>query len=78
MSLLARFVDATAIAFCDHEFASRAEPGRWYLECVKCGTLTPGIEVGPRQAHAHVEPQADAAPVARRPLLSLLKLSRAA
>jgi hypothetical protein len=78
MSLLARLVDATATAFCDHEFASRAETGRWYLECVKCGTVTPGIEVGPRGAHAHAEPHVDQAPVTRRPLLSLLKLSRAA
>jgi hypothetical protein len=76
MSVIARLVDATATAFCSHEFASRHDPGRWYLECVKCGTLTPGIEVGP--GHVHAAAQVVEAPVVRRPLLSLLKVSRAA
>lgn len=78
MSLLARFVDATATAFCNHEYASRHDPGRWYLECVKCGTLTPGIEVGPRSMHADVETRVAEPPATRRPLLAFLKLSRAA
>jgi hypothetical protein len=78
MSLIARFVDATATAFCSHEFASRHDPGRWYLECVKCGTLTPGIEVGPGRTHAHADHRVDEAVSTRRPLLSLLGLSRAA
>jgi len=76
MSMWAKLVDATASAFCSHEWTSRHDPGRWYLECVKCGTLTPGIEVGP--GHVHAAAQVVEAPVVRRPLLSLLKLSRAA
>jgi hypothetical protein len=46
MSLLSRIADATASMFCHHEWTSRHEPNRWYLECVKCGNTTHGIEVG--------------------------------
>jgi len=47
---LSRIADVTASLFCSHEFASRHEARRWYLECVHCGATTPGIEVGPPQA----------------------------
>jgi hypothetical protein len=73
MSMWARLVDATAAAFCSHEWTSRHDPGRWYLECVKCGTLTPGIEVGRRASEAAARSQE-----ARRPLLAFSKASRAA
>lgn len=52
MLTLSRLADRTASFFCSHEFASRHEARRWYLECVHCGTTTPGIEVGPTQARA--------------------------
>jgi hypothetical protein len=73
MSMWARLVDATASAFCNHEWTSRHDPGRWYLECVKCGTLTPGIEVGRRATEA-----AARAEHTHRPLLAFPKASRAA
>jgi len=47
---LSRIADQAASLFCSHEFATRHEARRWYLECVHCGTTTPGIEVGPPQA----------------------------
>lgn len=73
MSMWAKLVDATAAAFCSHEWTSRHDPGHWYLECVKCGTLTPGIEVGRRATEAATRPER-----AHRPLLALSKASRAA
>lgn len=73
MSMWAKLVDATAAAFCSHEWTSRHDPGRWYLECVKCGTLTPGIEVGRRAAEAAARPEH-----VHRPLLAFSKASRAA
>ena len=73
MSIWARLADATAAAFCSHEWTSRHDPGRWYLECVKCGSLTPGIEVGRRATEAM--PRAQESP---RPLLAFSKASRAA
>lgn len=50
MLTLSRLADRTASLFCSHEFASRHDARRWYLECVHCGATTPGIEVGPAQA----------------------------
>jgi len=73
MSMWAKLVDATASAFCSHEWTSRHDPGRWYLECVKCGTLTAGIEVGRRAPEATARSQE-----ARRPVLAFSKASRAA
>jgi hypothetical protein len=61
-------VDATASMFCAHEWSSRHEPHRWYLECLKCGSTTSGIEVG-RKPSATVEMH----PASRRPSLAILK-----
>jgi hypothetical protein len=29
--------------FCRHEWMHRREPGRWWLECFKCGRTTHGV-----------------------------------
>lgn len=69
MSLLAKVIDATASVFCHHEWSSKHEPHRWYLECLRCGATTGGINVG-REALV-----ADAPAVHRRRAFALLKPS---
>jgi hypothetical protein len=70
MSLLARMIDATASVFCNHEWSSRHEPDRWYLECVRCGATTGGIAVG--REHAA---RAEAPSMHRHAALTVLKPS---
>jgi hypothetical protein len=50
MTALAKLIDGVATAFCSHEWSRRHEPDRLFLECIKCGSTTSGIEVGPRVA----------------------------
>jgi hypothetical protein len=73
MSLLARMIDATASVFCHHEWSSKHEPERWYLECLRCGATTGGINVG-RAARVAEAPAAHP----RRALALLKPSSRAA
>jgi len=70
MSLLARMIDATASVFCNHEWSSKHQPDRWYLECVRCGATTGGIAVGRNSAA-----QAGAPERHRHEALPLLKPS---
>jgi hypothetical protein len=48
VSSLTRIANVAVELFCTHEWTSRHEPHRLYLECMKCGRETPGIEVGRR------------------------------
>lgn len=66
MKTIAHMIDMATTLFCAHEWASRHEPARWYLECVKCRATTPGIEIGPRgQRRAQAEPRRVLIPLAR-------------
>jgi hypothetical protein len=46
-SWMSRMVDNVASILCEHEWTSRRETGRLYLECLNCRTATRGIVVGP-------------------------------
>jgi len=66
MQTIAHLIDAATTFFCAHEWASRHEPARWYLECVKCRATTPGIEIGRhRNPRSQAEPHGGLVPLAR-------------
>ncbi|MBP1604863.1 MAG: hypothetical protein H6Q08_237 [Acidobacteria bacterium] len=67
MSNFTRIANAAVALFCTHEWTSRHEPHRLYLECMKCGRATPGIEIG-----RHAERRAEA------PRTATLNLARRA
>lgn len=66
MSNLTRIANAAVALFCAHEWTSRHEPHRLYLECMKCGRVTPGIEIGRRSERRAQAPQTGALDLARR------------
>jgi hypothetical protein len=69
MSFLTQAIDRAAAIFCTHEWSSRHEANRWYLECVNCRATTAGIEVG-RGASGLAAARAE--PI-RRPLLAFAR-----
>lgn len=33
------------IFFCKHESVHRVKNGRWFLECIKCQAVSPGVQI---------------------------------
>jgi hypothetical protein len=64
--MLNTFARAVGSLFCDHEWTRRREPGRLYLECLRCLATTSGVAVKQRR------PDQEAA--ARRPHLAHAKV----
>ncbi len=61
--MFSTFLRTVFSLFCQHEWVTRREPGRVYLECVNCLTTTTGIEIKPQRTSATVV--VDEQPVAR-------------
>jgi hypothetical protein len=66
VSNLLRIANAAAALLCTHEWTSKHEPHRLYLECMKCGRVTPGIEVGRRSERRSQATRPAALDLARR------------
>jgi hypothetical protein len=47
--MLTTLLRTVSSLFCHHEWMTRREPGRVYLECVNCLATTAGIEITPQR-----------------------------